>query len=206
MSEAGRAERFGQLGDGRPVERATIRGGGLTANILTWGAAVQDLRLAGHPFPLVLGFEDFDPYPEYSPHFGAIVGRYANRIRDGRFTIDGRTWQADTNFRGKHCLHGGTAGIGRQIWTLAEIGPDFATLRYRARDGEMGFPGNLDIACTYAVCASGRLAIDLAATTDAATLCNLAHHSYFNLDDGGATEMLGHQHADRGGRLSAGRR
>ncbi len=140
----------------------------------------------------MLGFEDFRFYPVHSPHFGAMVGRFANRIAHGRFTIDGKAYQADLNFLGKHTLHGGAGGIGRQLWTLKEAGPDFVTLTYRARDGEMGFPGNLDISCTYRAMQAGRLMIELSAVTDAPTLCNLAHHSYFNLDDGGKSDVLGH--------------
>ena len=114
----GDGEVFGTTPEGEAVQRFTISGGGLTANIMSWGAALQDLRLAGHDAPLVLGFDRFDDYPAHSPYFGAIAGRYANRIRDGRFTIDGKRYQADTNFLGKHTLHGGAqgfrqAGLGR---------------------------------------------------------------------------------------------
>jgi aldose 1-epimerase len=186
------AEPFGWMPDGREVRRVTIEGGGLTAKIINWGAVVQDLRLTGHADPLVLGFEDFRFYPVHSPHFGAMVGRFANRIAHGRFTIDGKAYQTDMNFLGKHTLHGGAGGIGRQLWTLQEAGPDFVTLTCRARDGEMGFPGNLDISCTYRVIPSGRLVMELSAVTDAPTLCNIAHHSYFNLDDGGRSDVLGH--------------
>ena len=186
------AEPFGWMPDGQEVRRVTIQGGGLTAKIINWGAVIQDLRLVGHTDPLVLGFEDFRFYPVHSPHFGAMVGRFANRIAHGRFTIDGKAYQADLNFLGKHTLHGGAGGIGRQLWTLKEAGPDFVTLTYRARDGEMGFPGNLDISCTYRAMPAGRLVIELSAATDAPTLCNLAHHSYFNLDDGGRSDVLGH--------------
>ncbi|HEU0220789.1 MAG TPA: aldose epimerase family protein [Paracoccaceae bacterium] len=187
------SETFGELPDGRKVQRVTIRGGGLTARVITWGAVLQDLRIEGHAPPLVLGFADFAPYPAHSPHFGAIAGRYANRIRHGRFQIAGQTHQADTNFLGKHLLHGGADGTGSRLWTLAAATADTVTLTYRARDGEMGFPGNLDITCTYAVRPEGRLVVELSAETDAPTLCNLAHHSYFNLDDGGRTHVLDHR-------------
>jgi aldose 1-epimerase len=186
------AEPFGWMPDGRKVDRVVIQGGGLTASIIDWGAVIQDLRLAGHADPLVLGFEDFRFYPVHSPYFGAIAGRYANRIADGRFTIDGKAYQADRNFIGKHTLHGGAAGFGHQLWTLKDTGPDFVTLTYHSPDGEMGFPGNLDVSCTYALRDSGRLVIELSAETDAPTLCNLAAHSYFNLDDGGRSDVLGH--------------
>jgi aldose 1-epimerase len=186
------AEPFGWMPDGRKVERVTIRGGGLTAKIINWGAVIQDLRLAGHADPLVLGFEDFRFYPVHSPYFGAIAGRYANRIAGGQFTIDGRTYHADKNFLGKHTLHGGAGGMGGQLWTLADSGDDFATLTYRSPDGEMGFPGTMLVSCTYRVSEAGGLAVELTAETDAPTLCNLATHSYFNLEDGGRSDVLGH--------------
>jgi aldose 1-epimerase len=185
-------ETFGAF-EGRDVQRVTLTGGGLSARVMNWGAAVQDLRLDGHGAPLVLGFETFDPYPEHSPYFGAIAGRHANRIRDGRFTIDGERFQADTNFLGKHSLHGGSAGTGKRLWAIKDHGPDFVTMTYMAAAGEMGFPGNLAMSCAYRVAAGGRLIVTLEATTDAPTLCNLAHHSYFNLDDGGRTPAHGHR-------------
>ncbi len=187
------AEPFGWMPDGRKVDRVVIRGGGLTANVLTWGAVVQDLRLEGHPDPLVLGFEDFRFYPVHSPYFGAIAGRYANRIAGGRFSIDGKTYHTDKNFLGKHTLHGGAAGFGHQLWTLGDAGADFVTLTYRSPDGEMGFPGNLDVSCTYALKDDGHMVVELSAETDARTLCNLAAHSYYNLDDGGRSDVLGHE-------------
>ena len=185
-------EEFGRTADGETVRRVTIVGGGLTAHVLTWGAVVQDLRLAGHEPPLVLGFDRFEDYPVRSPFFGAIAGRYANRIRHGRFDLDGRTVQVDTNFLGKHLLHGGIKGIGKRVWTIAETGADFVRLTLADRNGEMGFPGNLDIECLYAL-EDGALKVGLTARTDTPTLCNLAHHSYFNLDDGGMGNVLGHR-------------
>lgn len=186
------AEIIGRMPDGREVRRLTIQGGGLTAQVMCWGAVLQDLRLAGHDHPLVLGFENFADYPAHSPYFGSIVGRYANRIAGGRFSIDGQAFQADTNYIGKHVLHGGSEGFGRRLWDVQEAGADFVTLAYHAADGEMGFPGNLHASCTYALRPEGRFVVEFSAQTDAPTLCNLAHHSYFNLDDGGATDALSH--------------
>jgi aldose 1-epimerase len=187
------AEIFGRMPDGREVRRVAISGGGLTAHVMCWGAVLQDLRLAGHDHPLVLGFEDFAAYPAHSPYFGAIAGRYANRIAGGRFAIDGQSYQVDANFLGRHTLHGGADGFGRRLWRLKETGANFVTLSYQAADGEMGFPGNLQVLCTYALKPGGRFVVELSARTDAPTLCNLAHHSYFNLDDGGRTDALGHR-------------
>lgn len=185
-------EFFGRTAAGEVVERVALKGGGLTAHVMTWGAVVQDLRLDGHDGPLVLGFERFEDYPAHSPYFGAIAGRCANRIKGGRFSIDGVEHQADTNFLGRHLLHGGRQGIGKRVWTIAALGEDFVTLTLRDPDGTMGFPGALDISCTYRLADGGRFIVDLRAQTDAPTLCNLAHHSYFNLDDGGAGDCLDH--------------
>lgn len=187
------AEEFGTTADGETVHRHEITGGGLTARILTWGAVVQDLWLAEHDAPLVLGFERFEDYPGHSPFFGAIAGRYANRIAGGRFTIEGQRFQADTNFLGKHTLHGGIKGIGKRVWKLRERGRDFVTLTLTDLDGVMGFPGTVEIVCTYRLKLPGTLSVELSATTDQPTLCNLAHHSYFNLNDGGLNDILGHR-------------
>jgi aldose 1-epimerase len=104
-------EVFGTTQAGEAVRRFTIRGGGLTANIIGLGAIVQDLRLAGHDAPLVLGYDRFEPYETDRAYFGAVVGRFANRIRDGRFTIAGRRYQTERNFLGKHTLHGGSEAM-----------------------------------------------------------------------------------------------
>lgn len=186
---------FGSTGDGQPVHRVALSGGGLTASIIAYGAAVQDLRIDGHASPLVLGFDRFEDYLAQSPYFGATVGRYANRIRNGSFTIDGRRHQAARNFLGKHLLHGGEDGYFARLWEIAEAGQDFVRLTLRDPDGAMGFPGTVDVSCVYRLRAAGVLAIELTATTDQPTLCNLAHHSYFNLDDGGSGDVLGHRMA-----------
>lgn len=186
-------ERFGMTADGETVQRFRIEGGGLKAAVMSWGAVLQDLRLEGHDAPLVLGFETFDDYPAHSPYMGAIAGRYANRIKGGRFIIAGKRHQTDKNFLGKHTLHGGARGFGKQAWQVALHGPDFVTLTLHSPNGDMGFPGALDVTCTYRLKIPGTLSIELTATTDEPTLCNLAHHSYFNLDNGGSSDILDHR-------------
>ena len=186
-------EVFGTTAAGDEIRRFTIRGGGLTANIIEWGAIVQDLRLAGHDAPLVLGYDTFAPYERNPGHFGEVVGRYANRIRDGRVIIGGKRYQLDRNFIGKHTLHGGTDTFGRRPWTVALHGRDFVTLELHDPDGSMGFPGALDVKLTYRLKIPGTLAMEITATCDEPTLCNLAQHSYFNLDDGGAGSALDHR-------------
>jgi aldose 1-epimerase len=172
---------FGTLQDGSPVHRITITGGGLTAQVLTYGSVIQDLRLDGHVPPLVLGFADFAPYLTHSPYFGATAGRCANRIRDGHLTIDNRIYQLDRNFLGRHTLHGGAAGIGKRIWRVDAQATDSVTFAITLDDGEMGFPGRMQATVTYSLLPGGILDIVMQADTDAPTLCNLAHHSYFNL-------------------------
>jgi len=186
-------EHFGTTADGEAVQRFTLSGGGLSAKIMNWGAVLQDMRLADHDAPLVLGFEDFDDYPAHSPYFGAIAGRYANRIGGGRFAINGERYQVDKNFLGKHLLHGGSKGFGKRVWDVALHGADFVTLTLHSAAGDMGFPGAIDVTCTYRLKIPGALSIELTATTDEPTLCNLAHHSYFNLEDGGSGDVLDHR-------------
>jgi aldose 1-epimerase len=181
---------FGTLPDGAEVELIAIAAGNLRAEIMTWGAVLRDLRLDGHAPPLVLGFDQFEHYPTHSPHFGAIAGRYANRIKAGRFQLDGTTYQLDLNQMGRHHLHGGAQGFGKRPWTLTEFGVDFVTLSLHAAAGDMGYPGALDVTCTYRIVPPGTLRVELSAKTTAPTLVNLAHHSYFNLD--GSADIGGH--------------
>ncbi|MBN9241613.1 MAG: galactose mutarotase [Mesorhizobium sp.] len=186
-------EVFGKTQAGEVIPRFTIRGGGLTANIIGWGAVIQDLRLAGHDAPLVLGYGRLEDYEKDTTYFGAVVGRYANRIRDGRFTLFGTRYQADRNFLGRHLLHGGSDGFSRRPWSVSLHGRDFVTLTLHDPDGTMGFTGALEVTCTYRLKIPGTLSVELTATTDQPTPCNLTQHSYFNLDNGGAGDILGHR-------------
>ncbi len=176
-------EIWGHMPDGRAVHRVTLTGGGLTAHVLTYGAVLQDLRLEGHGAPLVLGFPDFAPYLTDSPYFGATAGRFANRIRDGHLELDGETYQLDTNDGGRHTLHGGAEGLGGHLWEIDTATEDRVTLKAALPDGHMGFPGTLTCAVTFTLLDSCTLDIQMQATTDKTTLCSLAHHSYFVLDD-----------------------
>ena len=183
-------EAFAMLDDGSAVERVILAGGGLTMKLLSWGCVVQDLRLDGHTPPLVLGFPDFKAYMQHSAYFGATVGRFANRICEGRFAIDGVAFQAETNPPGRHMLHGGPNGIGRRNWRFCEVSHERAVLELLDKDGEMGFPGNCRLRATFALPGNGELAIRYEAGTDRPTLVNLAHHSYFNL--AGSGDILDH--------------
>ena len=184
---------FGQTPAGEPVRRIAIAGGGLTASVLSFGTILQDLRLEGHGAPLVLGYDDFAAYLAHRNFFGATAGRYANRIRDGRFIIAGARHAIDPDHPEMHGLHGGPGGYALRSWTVSAAGSDFVTLSLHDRAGTMGFPGAMEVHCTYRLKSGGTLSIEFSATTDEPTLCNLAHHSYFNLDDGGAGSILDHR-------------
>ncbi len=179
---------FGVMPDGSEVARHRIEGGGLVAHVLSYGAVLQDLRLEGHDAPLVLGFEEFAPYLTDSPYFGAIAGRCANRIGEGQFNVDGKSYQLDRNFQERHHLHGGRAGVGKRNWTVENVAKDRITLKIELADGEMGYPGNMIARVSYACLEGGVFDIQISAETDAPTLCNFAHHTYWNLDGGLTTD------------------
>lgn len=179
------SEVFGHLSDGQAVHRLRLQGGGLTAHVLTLGAIVQDLRLDGIAHPLVLGADSLTPYLGPMQYFGAIVGRCANRIAKGRFEIDGQIFQASTNFRGRHCLHGGTVGSGQKIWAITAQTLSTVVMSLQLPDGDMGFPGALNVVLTISL-ADTTLDFDIRATCERSTLCNFAHHGYFILDDSGS--------------------
>lgn len=185
-----RIESFGTLPDGRRVERLTLRGGGLTANLLTYGATLQDLRLEGVDHPLVLGSDRLESYLGPMTHFGAIVGRFANRIAGGHFRTEGHDWQADLNEKGRTTLHGGREGSGRMLWEIAAFSEASATLTLEMPDGHMGFPGTLQVQAVCTLPGDGALEFEITATTDKPTPCSFAHHGYFNLD--GSGDILGH--------------
>ncbi|WP_028913735.1 aldose epimerase family protein [Pseudorhodobacter ferrugineus] len=180
---------FGKTPDGRSVDQITLRGGGLSAQVLTYGAILRDLRLDGHAQPLVLGFETFAPYIDHPGYFGATVGPCANRIAAGRFTLNGQPHQLDCN-NGPNHLHGGRGGISHQIWTIADHTDHSVTLTLTSLDGDTGYPAALHISLTISLQQDGVLDLQMSATSDAPTLCNLAHHSYFNL---GGADILSHQ-------------
>lgn len=177
------ATRFGQMPDGTDIEAVTIGSGDLTASIITLGAVIREIRLAGVDHPLVLGFDDLDSYLQYSPHFGALVGRSANRIAHGRFAIDGHDYQLECNEGGHTHLHGGKNGFGSIPWRLVDHDDTSATLALTSVDGDEGYPGRCEVRCRYSIEAPSTFRIEATATTDAPTIVNLAQHTYFNLDD-----------------------
>lgn len=183
-------EIFGQTQTGKPVHAVTLSNGLLTARVLSYGGILQDLRLAGYEPSLVLGFDSFSSYETEGGYIGATAGRYANRIAGGHLDLDGTIYQLDQNFRERHTLHGGRLSTGKQIWTIAEQGSGHVTFVLNLPDGHMGFPGRLQILLDWRLADDATLCLTLNAQTDAPTLCNLAHHSYFNLT--GQPDMSGH--------------
>lgn len=181
---------FGQLPDARRVKAVTLRGGGLSARVLTLGAIVQDLRLDGVDHPLVLGCESVADYLDKGRYFGAVVGRVANRIAGGQFRLNGALYQTSRNFRGRHTLHGGAEGTDAQLWQITDLAGDRVALSLTLPDGDMGFPGQLQIGATITL-RDGGLHLDLCAVTDRPTPCNLTHYGYFNLD--GQGDVRGHR-------------
>ena len=175
---------FGTLPDGTQVMQVEIGSGALRAALLTHSARLRDLRLEGVAHPLVLGASSLAPYLGDMVYFGATVGRYANRIGGGRFTLDGREVTLDRNEGGRTCLHGGSDGTGALVWELVDYGADHATFALDLPDGHMGFPGELAITTTYR-CHDSALEIVTEATPAAPCPLSFAHHSYFALSDDG---------------------
>ena len=182
---------FGTLNDGRPVERVLLENAGLRAWVITRGATLQDLRLDGVENSLVLGFERLEDYLACPQYFGANVGRFANRINKGRAAINGCEYQFDCNEHGIQTLHGGSNGSAVRLWKILKSSKDEVILGDHLDDGHMGFPGNMQVTLGYKITKGPSLEIEICATCDQPSLCNFAHHSYFNLD--GSADILDHR-------------
>ncbi|TDD40660.1 galactose mutarotase [Nonomuraea terrae] len=177
---------FGTLPSGRQVECVELSSGRLRAEVLTYGAVVRRLEVSG--VNVVLGLDTQEDYLTRSRYFGAVVGRYGNRIAGARFTLDGVEYRLPVN-NGPNSLHGGTEGFDSKVWTIAARTDDSVTLTLTSPDGDQGYPGTLTVSVTYTL-ADDALRIDYAAETDAPTVANLTNHSYFNLKGGG--DVLDH--------------
>ena len=183
-----RTEQFGTMPDGRPVERYVLEDGDVQAAVLTYGAVLQSVRApdaAGRPAEVTLGFDDLDGYLGDTGYLGAVVGRFANRIAKGRFVLDGVEHVLPSN-HGAACLHGGPEGFSAQLWSAREV-PGGVELFRTSPDGEMGFPGTVEVAVTYLLDDDG-LEVRYAATTDRPTVVNLTNHAYWNLAGRGTVE------------------
>ena len=197
---------WGSLPSGEQIGLYTFRNGsGVEARITNFGGRIVTLKTPdrdGNFEDIVLGFDNLDGYLRDNPYFGALVGRYANRIANGEFRLNGKTYRLARN-NGPNALHGGLKGFDKVAWNATEIstadGPGLE-LKYSSRDGEEGYPGNLDVKVTYTLNESDELRIDYEATTDQDTVLNLTNHSYFDLRGQAAGEILEHRvtiHADQ---------
>jgi aldose 1-epimerase len=188
---------FGSAPDGTAVDLYTLRNDkGAEARICNYGGIVTSLKVRdrnGKLGDVVLGYDNLAGYLRASPHFGCLVGRYGNRIAQGKFTLNGKEYTLARNNNGNH-LHGGLKGFDKVVWAAKPIPSRLGTaleLKYVSQDGEEGYPGNLSITAVYTLTDDNALRLDFTATTDADTVCNLTHHSYFNL--AGAGDVLNHQ-------------
>ena len=184
---------FGDI-DGVPVVEATIASSaGAVAKILSWGAVLRDLVVptASGPQRVVLGLNSLADYIAHSPSFGAVPGRFANRIAEGRFTLDGSVYVLDVKRGERHTLHGGPHGFGKRIWQLGERTSSSVTLTLHSPDGDAGFPGALKATCVYKMIEPATLRVELSAVCDKPTVVNLTQHAYFNLD--GSSDILDHE-------------
>jgi aldose 1-epimerase len=184
---------FGSLPDGTAVQRWTIvNSSGASVAVISYGATVISLKIpdrAGKLDDIVLGFDRLDDYLADSPFFGAIVGRYANRVGGASFTLNGIQFRLAAN-DGRNTLHGGWRGFDKVIWTGSRIDDQSVEFTYLSKDGEEGFPGNLTARVRYTLSDSNALKIEYSATTDKDTVVNLTNHSYFNLAGQGNGDVL----------------
>jgi aldose 1-epimerase len=178
-------EHFGTMPDGRDVQRLSLQGDGLRAHVLTLGAIMQDLRLDGVAHPLVLSTPTLDPYLDPMAYFGAMVGRFANRIGGAQFELDGQTHRLGVNCHGRNCLHGGPDGSAHQLWQVQDHAPDRLQMDLHMADGHMGFPGNLDVSLQITIQGTS-LQFEVTAESDQPTPCSFAQHNLYALDDTGS--------------------
>jgi aldose 1-epimerase len=190
---------FGKLADGRTVESVTLSNGkGVKAAVITYGAALQSLAMPdreGKLADVTLGYASLDGYLTKPEYFGATVGRFANRLADGRFTLDGKVYQTPRNDNG-NALHGGERGFDKVLWEVVDVkrGETASVrMRYISKDGDQGYPGTLTVFATYSLSEANELRIEYTATTDRATIANITNHAYWNLaGEGAAVGAMGH--------------
>ncbi len=192
-------ESWGKTADGESVDIYTLKNrNGMEARITNYGGIVVSLTAPDRNKKyedVVLGFNDLDSYLKGHPYFGALIGRYGNRIAKGRFKLNGVEYKLAVN-NGENHLHGGIKGFDKVVWTASispsRLGPSI-TLTYLSKDGEEGYPGNLTSRVVYTLTQRNELRIDYSVSTDKDTVTNLTHHSYFNLAGDGVGDILNHQ-------------
>lgn len=189
---------FGTTPDGEKVEVYTLKNvNGLEMEVITYGGIIRTLRIPdrdGKLEDVVLGYDHLEGYVENNPYFGAIIGRYGNRIARGRFSLDGQEYTLATNNNLNH-LHGGIRGFDKVVWQAEPFEEADATglrLTYQSADGEEGYPGNLEVSVTYTLDDQDQLIFDYEASTDQPTIVNLTNHAYYNLT-GMKENILGHK-------------
>jgi aldose 1-epimerase len=191
-------EPFGALADGRQIESVILSNkAGIRVKIMTLGAAIQSLWVpdrTGQAGDIVLGFDSPEGYLQNPSYFGATVGRFANRIAKGHFTLDGKDYTLATNDHGNH-LHGGRKGFDKVVWSIESVksaAPATAVFSYTSPDGEEGYPGTLHVTASYSLNDAATLRVEFRATTDKSTIVNISNHSYFNLSAETGAPALSH--------------
>ncbi|HEU5451052.1 MAG TPA: aldose epimerase family protein [Terriglobales bacterium] len=211
VTAAAQPQKWGTV-DGKDVYLYTLRNQqGMEVTITNFGGRIVSLKVpdrSGKFADVVLGFDSLQGYlgdNDHNPYFGAIVGRYANRIAKGKFQLDGHTYKLPIN-NPPNSLHGGNKGFDRRVWSAAETSGasgQHLRLHYVSKDGEEGYPGNLDVTVVYTLPADkNELRIEYSATTDKDTVLNLSNHSYFNLAGQGEGDILGHEVTIEAGRFT----
>ncbi|TPQ15439.1 galactose mutarotase [Streptomyces sporangiiformans] len=196
--EAAVKELFGKLADGTEIHRWSLENGGTRLKVLSYGGIAQSLEIPdtrGRHANVSLGFAAIEDYVASSPYFGALIGRYGNRMAGGAFTLDGEAYRVNVN-DGDNSLHGGAQGFDKHVWDLEAFtsGSDVGLiLRHTSADGEMGYPGTLRTKVTYTLTRHGDWRIDYEATTDKATVVNLTSHVYWNLAGEGNGSVYDHE-------------
>jgi aldose 1-epimerase len=195
---------FGATREGKPITLFTLTNAhGMEVRAMSYGAIIVSIRVPdkkGQVADVVLGHDTLDGYFDNSPHLGGLVGRYANRIANGSFTLNGVKYSLPKN-NGPNTLHGGIKGFDQQVWQATPLkGKAAVAFSYTSKDGEEGFPGTLKVKVTYSLAETNELTIAYEATTDKDTVLNLSQHSYFNLAGEGNGDILNHEvmiNADR---------
>lgn len=193
-------ETFGNMPDGSKVDAVVLSNAhGMQARIIALGASIQSLATPdrnGKSANIALGYATLADYLGNPQYFGATVGRYANRIAKGKFTLDGHAYSVPVN-NGVNSLHGGSKGFDKVLWTVGEVkhdaGKASVTLSYVSPDGDMGYPGKLTASVTYTLDEENHLSIDYRATTDKTTIVNLSNHAYWNLSGEGSGSVMEHR-------------
>lgn len=204
-AEAISVEPFGKLADSTAVSLYTMKNAnGVVMKVTNYGGIIVSLQVpdrTGELVDVVLGYDSLQAYEKRNPFFGALVGRYGNRIAKGKFVLDGKQYDLVKNNNGNH-LHGGTKGFDKVVWKAEEVAADDGValkFSYLSKDMEEGYPGNLNVQVTYTLTNDNSIEFDYKATTDKSTIVNLTQHTYFNFT-GGKSDILSHEislNADR---------